>query len=153
MRPMTQFVLMITGLGLILAACSSGGATSASSSEATTPSTSIQASSTAPRASVASSSAQSSSSCGGNAAPAVKTALHSFTAVTNVLVIGGCHEVSVETSLPSSDPLTPNSSRAVAICNAASKVAYVDGVDSLSVDWADHHEAAAAQKGMPCIPG
>jgi hypothetical protein len=124
-----------------------------SGSASVSPSTSTQAGSTSPPVSMVNSSAQSSSSCGGNAGPAVKTALKGFTEVTSVMVIGGCHQVSVETSLPSSDPLSPDSTKAMAICKAASKVGYVDGVNSVSVDWADHHEAAAGQEGMSCIPG
>jgi hypothetical protein len=67
--------------------------------------------------------------------------------ITKVQVIGGCTQVSVETSLTRADVAT-----ATTICEDAVKVAYVGNVSSVTVTGADKHELAAGEKGMDgCI--
>ena len=63
-----------------------------------------------------------------------------------IQVIGGCHEVSIETSLGADAKAAGQK-----LCDAAAKVAYNDQISSVSVDGADGHELAAGIKGMPCL--
>jgi hypothetical protein len=67
--------------------------------------------------------------------------------ITRVNVIGGCTQLSVETTLTSGAGGT-----AIKICEALIKVAYVGNVSSVSVDGSDRHELAAGEKGIDgCI--
>jgi hypothetical protein len=66
--------------------------------------------------------------------------------VTKIKLIGGCTQVSIETTLNRADFLT-----AAKICEAAAKVAYVGNVSSVSVNGPDGHELAAGTKDQPCI--
>jgi len=67
--------------------------------------------------------------------------------ITKVQVIGGCSQVSLETTLTSGAGGTARK-----ICDAVAKVAYVGNVSSVSVDGSDGHELAAGEKGMgSCI--
>jgi hypothetical protein len=77
-----------------------------------------------------------------------------FAAVTGVQMIGGCGQVSVETSLPPGSIGTSSATTAAAICTAVSRVAYGGSVYGVSVDGQDGHELAAGVKDHPdCIPG
>jgi hypothetical protein len=83
--------------------------------------------------------------CGGGAADTVKKAVTS-SAVTKIQVIGGCTEVSIETSLA---PTAKDDG--VKICDEAAKVAYTGNVMAVSVDGSDGHELSAGIKGAPCV--
>jgi hypothetical protein len=83
--------------------------------------------------------------CGGDAVDTVKKAVTSD-AVKKIQVIGGCHEVSIETSLGPDAKADGEK-----LCDAAAKVAYDDQISSITVSGADGHELAAGIKGMPCI--
>jgi hypothetical protein len=83
--------------------------------------------------------------CDGGAADAVKKAVTS-PAVTKIQVIGGCTEVSIETSLAPTAKAD-----GVKICEAAAKVAYTGNVMAVSVDGSDGHELSAGIKGAPCV--
>ncbi len=67
--------------------------------------------------------------------------------ITKVSVDGGCHQVSIETSLTSGA-----GGVARKICDDMAKVAYDDNLSSITVSGSDKHELAAGQQGMDsCI--
>ena len=133
-----------------LAACSS------SAGDAAAPPAVTSASSSTPSSAPSSTPASTPSGDGCDSATAaeVSAALKSYPQVTAVQVNGGCHQVSIQTDLPPTDPMTPGSEKAVAICKAAAKVAYRDEtISGVTVAWFDRHEAAAGLKDSDCIPG
>jgi hypothetical protein len=67
-----------------------------------------------------------------------------------VSIIGGCHEASIDTSLA---PGMASVSAALTICDAAAKVAYAQGLLSVTVSGTDGHELAAGLRDSQCIGG
>jgi hypothetical protein len=83
----------------------------------------------------------------------VTTAVASFPEVTKVQTIAACHEVDIQTSLPSGVLGSPSATKGAEICEAAAAVAYQGDVSSITVSATDGHEIAAGLKSAPCIPG
>ena len=144
-------------LALALAACGGGSGNDGERIAAERVASQIAAatnpSSSAQGAFPATSDSGATSTCGG-AVSAVKAALTTFPEVTNVEA-DDCEELYISTSIPESDAFTPNSKKAVAICQAATKVAYIDGINSLYVRFADNKEATDATseaKDVGCVP-
>lgn len=120
-----------------LAAC--GGSSSSSDTPAAAAPTAVD------RPSPDSTAGGGSDDCAGGAADAVKKAVTS-SAVTKIQIIGGCSQVSIETSLAPTAKAD-----GVKICDEAAKVAYTGDVVSISVGGSDGHELSAGFKGNGCI--
>ncbi len=124
---------------LALAACSPGAATQA-------PQT------TGPAATAASTAATSTSGagvgdCGAASTAVVKQHLAARTDIVSVTADGGCHDVTIVTSLADTDAST-----ALAICDSAAEVAYVAGdLSSITVLAASSRELSIGVKGQQCI--
>jgi hypothetical protein len=121
-----------------LAACG-GSSSSSAGAPAAAAATAVD------RPSPDSSAGSGSDDCAAGAADAVKKAVTS-SAVTKIQVIGGCSQVSIETSLPPTAKAD-----GVKICDEAAKVAYTGDVVSISVGGSDGHELSAGFKGNGCI--
>ena len=145
----------LVALGVVAVALTGCG--SSSKSPAASTSSAISASSgggstTASNSLSATGSASATDDCGGVVAR-VKTAVASFTQVTKVDTIAACHEVDIQTNLPSGVLGSPSATTGAQICDAAATVAYQGDVSSITVTATDGHEIAAGLKSAPCIPG
>jgi hypothetical protein len=86
-------------------------------------------------------------SCGAAGAAAVRTQLASRTDIASITIDGGCHDVTISTSLADSDATT-----GLAICDSAAEVAYKAGdLSSITVLAASSKELSIGIKGQPCI--
>lgn len=139
-----RVVVLAASVALALAACGGG---SSPAGTAAAPATSVTLGDS-PSASATTSSDAGGAGCAG-AAP-VEDAVTALPGVTKVQIIGGCHQASIETSLA---PGIASFTAALAICDAAAKAAYDNGLSSVSVDGSDGHELAAGINGAPCIGG
>jgi hypothetical protein len=90
--------------------------------------------------------------CGG-AVARVTTAVAGFPEVTKVQTIAACHEIDIDTNLPSGVLGSPSATTGAAICNAAAQVAYQGDISSITVTADDGHEIAQGLKTASCIPG
>ncbi len=148
-----RFAIPIVVLGLVTA-CGGGSKGTSNSTSASTPGSSATSSSAGTSSAAASTTEQTSTSAAGNActpSPAVLAAAKTFTEISKVSLIGGCGEVSAETTLPPGALGSPSVSRAITMCTAISKVAYVGSIYGVSVDGKDGHELASSTKGQPCV--
>jgi hypothetical protein len=124
-------------VGIALAGC--GGGSSSSKTSASSVTTSAP-SSVAPQTTVANA-----GSCGADVATTVKQHLNRPD-VVDVRIVGGCHDVTIATSLDATDAATGQ-----AICDSAAEVAYVSAIKSITVLAANNRELSIGQKGQSCL--
>lgn len=84
-------------------------------------------------------------SCGAATAALVEKTLTS-PAIVRVSVDGGCHDAWIETTLDKSTVR-----EALAICDAAARIAYGDEISSITVTGNDEVELSIGIKGQDCI--
>lgn len=135
--------LAIALLGaLALSAC--GPAASSQAPQVTTP----PAATAGPTSAAASSgTGAGNDSCGAAGAAAVKVQLAGRSDIASITIDGGCHDVTISTSLADSDWKT-----GLAICDSAATVAYAAGdLSSITVLAASSRELSIGIKDQPCI--
>ncbi len=145
-------IALIASLGAVVIALAACGSSSTSSKTTTSAAGASSAGSSAASSAPASAASSSGDDCGG-AVARVTTAVASFPQVTKVQTIAACHEVDIQTNLPSGVLGSPSATTGAQICEAAATVAYQGDVSSITVSATDGHEIAAGLKSSPCIPG
>jgi hypothetical protein len=134
----TTAALAVAG-AMALAGCG-GGSTPAPLATAATPSA---AASTAP-AGGSTGTGAGGDSCGATTVALLKTLL-TQAGIVSISNDGGCHDATIVTTLT-------DSTKGLAICDAAAQVAYASGdISSITVTGANDKELSIGIKGQPCI--
>lgn len=144
MRRVRILAPLLVIAGVAVAACGGSAATPVASSAATSgPATA------APAATSASTAAPATADAGTGGCATDTTAVRAHiggTAVTSITVIGGCHQLSIETSLDTTDV-----KGGLAICDKAAEVAYTGGINAITVDAANGRELATGLDQLTCL--
>jgi len=128
---------------LALAGCGGSAATPAPATPA--PEATAPATAPAGEASTDPGSGAGTGSCGAETAALVQKQLAN-PVIVRVSVEGGCHDAWIETTLDKSTV-----GDALAICDAAARIAYGDEISSITVTGKDEVELSIGIKGQDCI--